>query len=247
MSFRLLKYVCAAYQQYFSAIEKRGGAKFPYPLTVVLHHGKMPWKEVVPMRDLVDIAPGAPADILGLPVCLVDLARIPDDSLRGHPAVRALLDSLQSASTGRLVGRFENIIAGLSGVRDDSRLDFWLELLSIYMMDQSSPQNGLELIRRALRRVHTKKEADTMALTLAEKLRREGRAEGKAEGRAEGKAEGRAEGKIETILTVLKSRFGKIPAGLKKKLLSVRDAERIDKIVKAAAVCKDLEEFRKGI
>lgn len=243
MSFRLLKYVCAAYQQYYSANGKKNGMKFPYPLAVVLHHGKTPWKEVTPMRALVDIAPEAPADILKFPVCLVDLARIPNDSLAGHPAVRALLDSLQSASTGRLEGRFENIIAGLSDVRDDSRLDFWSESLSMYMMNQCSPRNGLELIRNAFRRIHTKKEADKMTLTLAEKLRREGR----FEGRAEGRSEGRAEGKIETILAVLESRFNKVPAGLKKKLLSMRDPERIDKAIKLAAVCKDLKELQKDI
>ncbi len=88
MSFRMMEYICAAYQQRVSAF--RDGTRFPYPLAVVLHHGKKPWKQIPPMRDLITIPPGLDTDILNFPIHLIDLAAIPLEELRGHPAICAL-------------------------------------------------------------------------------------------------------------------------------------------------------------
>lgn len=242
MTFRLLEYVCAAYRQHLSTSRKQGNVKFPYPLAVVLHHGRRPWKKVFSMRDLIDIAPGVPADILQLPVGLVDLARIPSDQLRGHPAVCALLDSLQSASTGRLRERADSIFARLRGEKNRTRLDSWAYALGKYYASvQGRIQDSFDDLTRVFTALYSAREAEQMAGTIADELRREGIIQGKAEG----KAEGRAEGKAESVITVLESRFEKIPSGLKKKLLSPRQPEQIEKLLKAAAVCKDLKEFQR--
>lgn len=78
-----------------------------------------------------------------------------------------------------------------------------------------------------------------MALTLADGWR--------LEGKAEGIAEGIAEGKVESMMTVLEARFGKIPVSLKKKLNTLRENDRVEKALILAATCNSLKEFQKGL
>ena len=87
MAFRLLGYVHAAYKQHLLEVGEKKDTTFPFPLTVVLHHGKSPWKKVLPMRELIDFKPGMAMDILQLPICLIDLARIPGDQLRASKQI----------------------------------------------------------------------------------------------------------------------------------------------------------------
>lgn len=74
-----------------------------------------------------------------------------------------------------------------------------------------------------------------MALTLADGWR------------LEGIAEGIAEGKVESMMTVLEARFGKIPVSLKKKLNTLRENDRVEKALILAATCNSLKEFQKGL
>ena len=86
-----------------------------------------------------------------------------------------------------------------------------------YILETSRAE--LAPLRAQLARQVGPKKAEEM-LTTAEKLRREGeargeargKAEGKREGKAEGKREGKAEGKRETLLLLLRQRFGRVPA-----------------------------------
>ncbi len=130
MSFRMMKYICAAYEQRVPAFRK--GIRFPYPLAVVLHHGKTPWKKIAPMQDLITMRPGLKTNILDIPTHLIDLAVIPVAELRGHPAVCALLDILQSTSAGVLPDRGEQIFARLHDVSRKQDVLPWIEALLRY-------------------------------------------------------------------------------------------------------------------
>lgn len=240
MSFRLLEYVLAAYREYAAARAGRKGILFPYPLAVVLHHGRRPWKRVVPMRELIAVAPGVESDILRFPICLIDLALIPPDGLRGHPMVCALLDSLQSASTGRLPDRIRGIFRRLRAVKSKRRLRAWtIALATYYASIQSRFHDNVDDVADALKELYAAREAKNMGITIAESLRREGR--------AEGRAEGRTEGKIESILVFIESRFGQVPPGLAKKLQAIRDPKRLEKALKLVGTCQDLKEFEKAL
>ncbi len=248
MSFRLLRYVCAAYQQHLEAVGENKDTTFPFPLAVVLHHGKSPWKKVLPMRELIDCKPGMAMDILQLPICLIDLARIPGDQLRGHPAVCALLDSLQSASAGRLPERVVDIFSRLQNVREEGKLKSWsMALATYYFAMQGKVQESLDSLLQALGRLYGIREAEKMTTTFAQSWIEEGIAIGKAEGKAEGITEGEAAGQLKSVMLILESRFGDIPAATQKKLASLRDARRIEKMVKLAATCQSLKEFQKAL
>ncbi|MDR0361121.1 MAG: Rpn family recombination-promoting nuclease/putative transposase, partial [Planctomycetota bacterium] len=199
MAFRLLEYVCAAYRNHLRTFGKKGqSTTFPYPLAVVLHHGKRPWRQVTPMSELIDVGAGVPKDILTFPVFLVDLARISGDQLQGHPAVCAVLEILQSASMGSLAERAGGIFGRLRDIRNDRRLKGWLQSLGKYYVNvQGRIQSDVDDLITILHSVLGKREAKTMGLTIADELRLEGRAKGRLEGKAEGRLEGRLEGKAE--------------------------------------------------
>ncbi len=77
------------------------------------------------------------------------------------------------------------------------------------------------------------------AMTLAEQFRQEGRQQGQQEGRQEGEVYSRRQ----ALLDVLEARFGEIPAGLVEALSAISDVQRLEKLLKTAAVCPDLDAF----
>ncbi len=243
-SLRAIEYICKAYWQYLSsprAAESGKPKRLPYPVVVVLHHGKKPWGRLYSMRELITSVPGVDLDILRLPVCLIDLASIPAGQLKGNPVVRALLDSLQSASSNTLGERYEEIASGLKDMRQDPRAGSWARMLTLYAASQSRINGGMDAVRRVYRRVCAEKEAEKMTMTTAEAIGLEARKKGKAEGRAEG----RAEGKAEIIIEILTARFGVVPALLEKKINAVRDSGSLNELGKAVGTCATLHEFKK--
>ncbi len=246
MSFRMLEYVCAAYREHVPGLKK--GKGFPYPLAVVLHHGESQWKKIPPMRELIDMTPDVPSDILGLPIYLIDAAAMSLDELRGHPMACALLDSLQSASTERLSERLMGILGRLKNVREKSRRNMWsLVLSNYYTAVQGKTQKSVDTLFQALKALHGTREAEKMTATIADGWKEEGRVAGIAEGRVAGIAEGVVKGKVESVLDVLESRFSEVPAGIQKKLMNLKDVERIGKITKLAATCQSLKDFQKEL
>ncbi len=63
----------------------------------------------------------------------------------------------------------------------------------------------------------------------------------------EGRAEGEVAGQAKSTLTALESRFGEVPASVRKKLMGLRDIHRVEKILKLAATCGSLKEFQKAL
>jgi predicted transposase YdaD len=238
MSFRMLDYVCSIYRERVPGLKK--GKRFPYPLAVVLHHGESPWKEITPMRKLIDMTPEVEQDILRVPIRLIDVATMSVDELRGHPMVCALLDSLQSASTGALPRRMRVIFSRLHGLGGERRVKQWVTaLLRYYSSVRGEVRDSIDDFAHILMGVYGKREAETMATTMYEAIHREGRAEGKAEGEIEGQAK--------SVILILESRFGEVPAGLQKKLLTMRNSARIEEAIKLAATCRSLKEFQKAL
>ena len=248
MAFRLLGYIYAAYQQHLSATGKRKDTAFPPPLTVVLHHGKAPWKKVLTMRELLSSQHDMWMDTLKFPICLIDLARIPPEQLRGHPALCVLLDSLQSASAGRFPERLPEILGRLKNVREEGKLKSWSMAVSTYFTAvQGKAKENTDILFHALKALLGAREAEKMTATIADGWKAEGRAEGKAEGKAEGMAEGAVRGKIESLTLFLESRFDEVPASIQKKLASLHDAGHIERLTRLAATCQSLKEFQKAL
>lgn len=247
---RAIEYVCKAYWRYLSSPGAKKGGKpktLPYPVVVVLYHGKKPWGKLYPMRELIDSVPGANSDILQMPICLIDLASISPQDLKGNPVVRALLDSLQSASSQTLGERYEEIASGLRDANKDPRVKSWVGILTKYAASQSLIKGGRDAVRRVYRKIYTEKEVEKMIMTTAEEWSIEAKKKGRAEGRAEGKVEGKAEGRVESINAVLATRFGKVPVSLAKRINVIQDFARLDSLIKLAVNCKTLSDFKKAL
>ncbi len=216
----------------------------PPPLTVVLHHGKAPWKKVLTMRELFSSQHDMWTDTLKFPIYLIDLARIPREELRGHPAICAMLDSLQSASEGRLPERLQEILGRLKNVREEGKLKSWCMGLSTYFTAvQGKTKENSDILFHALKMLLGAREAEKMTVTMADGWK----AEGRAEGRAEGITEGEVRGQAKSALKVLKSRFGEIPTSVQNKILNLRDMGHAEKIFDLALTCQSLKEFQKAL
>ncbi len=86
-----------------------------------------------------------------------------------------------------------------------------------------------------------------MATTMLDVIQREGMKKWKAEGRAEGRAEAWPEAQINSVIKVLESRFGELPATLRNKLLKVQSEERIETLLGIVGTCQSLKEFQKSL
>ena len=99
--FRLrgLNYIIQEFNEFRRTTKGRG--KLPYPIVVVLYHGKVPWKSLLEMDEMIESIPGTETGLLRYPLILIDISVIPKEKFAGHPALRALLETLQRGSEGK--------------------------------------------------------------------------------------------------------------------------------------------------
>ena len=231
MRLRGLEYIVQTYRQFEET--HKGKKKLPYPVVVLLYHGKTSWESVPEMDDLIDIIPGVESGLLRYTLILIDISVIPPGKFAGHPALQALLETLQRGSEGKLVANFDRIIGYFWSVKNDPRAKGWLRSLARYAM--SVAKIGTEQIAKAFSKVLNEKEANKMAMTTAQELIREG------------KAEGEAIGEKRAILTVLHTRFGRVPQQIAKSVNSYTDRIALESLTVLAAKCKSLDEFKEGV
>ena len=231
MRIRGLKYIVQTYDQFEE--EHKGKEKLPYPVVVVLYHGKTAWKSVPDMDDLIDIIPGVESGLLKYTLILIDISVIPSEEFTGHPALCALLETLQRTSEGKLVANFDRITNYFLSIKNDPRAKGWLRSLAKYAM--SVAKIGTEFIAKAFSKILNEQEANEMAMTTAQELL------------LEGKAEGEAIGEKRAILTVLGARFGKVPQQIAKSVNSYTDHVALESLTVLAAKCKSLDEFKEGM
>jgi hypothetical protein len=149
---RGLKYIIQTYDQFEE--EHKGKEKRPYPIVVILYHGKTSWKSVPDMDDLIDIVPGVESGLLKYTLILIDISVIPPEEFKGHPALRALLETLQRGSEGKLVANFDRITDYFLPIKNDPRAKGWLRSLARYAM--SVAKIGTEFIAKAFSKIDRK-------------------------------------------------------------------------------------------
>jgi hypothetical protein len=231
--FRLrgLGYIIRSYEE-FRELTK-GKEKLPYPVVVVLYHGKVPWKHLPEMDELIEIAPGMKTGLLDYLLILIDISELKPEQFQGHPVLQAVLESLQLASQGRLVAEFDRVMDRLTAVKTDPRMKGWLRSFARYAMTVTKigMKVGTELIVKAFSKILSEREASDMAKTMAEELLIQGKAEGKAEiGR-------------EIILESLRERFGKVPKNIEKAINQMNDPIALKSLAVRTSSCKTLAEF----
>jgi DNA polymerase III psi subunit len=224
---RGLNYIVQTFNQFEET--HKGEEKLPYPVVVVLYHGKIPWKHLPEMDDLIEIAPGMKTGLLDYLLILIDVSELKPEQFQGHPVLQAVLESLQLASKGRLVAEFDRVMDRLTVVKKDPRIKGWLRSFARYAM--SVAKIGAEQIVKAFSKLLSEKEANDMAKTTAEELWIGGKAEAKAE----------------TVLTVLRAKFQDVPKEVESALYQMRDPIALDSWAAQAATSPSMEEFAEAL
>jgi predicted transposase/invertase (TIGR01784 family) len=219
--------------------------KYPYVITVLLYHGNIPWNVLFQMGDLVSLPPDADRHFLSFPAIVIDLSLIPQEELKGPPALIALLDALQSASRGKLSENFDRIIGYFKEVKNDPRTYGWLNSLTCYFL--AVTETDTETVTGTISKILDKQETEKMVISTLEKFFVQGKTEGKTEGKIEGKIEGKVEGKIEDVLKTLKKRFGNVPESISQSVNSYQDPVVLDSFWELAMDCRTLTEFEQGL
>ena len=62
-------------------------------------------------------------------------------------------------------------------------------------------------------------------------------------GEARGEARGVARGKAESVLTVLRARFKRVPKSVEKAILAISDSIALESWAAQAATCQSMDEF----
>jgi len=224
---RGLKYIVQTYDQFEET--HKGEEKLPYPVVVVLYHGKIPWKHLPIMDDLIEIAPGMKTGLLDYLLILIDVSELKPEDFKGHPVLQAVLESLQLASKGRLVAEFDRVMDRLTVVKKDPRMKGWLRSFARYVMSVAKigTKIGTEQIVKAFSKILSEKEANDMAKTMAEKLW----------------IGGEVKAGRELILEFLRGRFGEVPKNIEKTVNQMNDPIALKSLAARTASCKTLEEF----
>jgi predicted transposase YdaD len=223
--------------------QRRGGGPPPLVLPVVLYHGDEPLAPRGSPPD--DAAAAALAELQPQMAFVVD-----DLSLRDEAAFRRA-DHTPLVQLTLLCLAFAR---GLAGSNVVAAIDRWGDLLAEVEADPGPPHpdDAIDAVGWYLLEVtevkpeelqmafarHLRHARDSI-LSTAQKLRLEGRVEGRAEGRTEGRAQGRTEGQAETVLRLLRRRFGPLAADVESRIRagSSADVDRwTDRLLDAATL-----------
>ena len=199
--------------------------KLPYPIVIVLYHGKISWEHLPEMDELIDMTPAAESGLLKYPSILIDLSVISPENFKGHPVLQVVLEMLQLASEKRLTAAFDRVIDRLAVIKNDLRMPDWLKSFARYTM--SVAKIGTEQIAKAFSKILNEKEATDMAKTTAEELW----------------VGGKAEGKAGTVLMLLRTKFRQIPQEVETAVYQMTDPIALDSLAAHVLHSETLDEF----
>ncbi|MDR1485733.1 MAG: Rpn family recombination-promoting nuclease/putative transposase [Planctomycetaceae bacterium] len=210
------------------------GGKYPYPLAVVLYHGKTPWDRLLQLRDCLSLPSGMSSNVLWFPAILIDISKIRREDLKnGHPAMLALVDTLMSYSDGTLSDSFDRIVDYFTPIKKDRRTYGWLSSITQYFLSRT--KLGIETVTKTISKIFDERRTEKMVMSTLEELCIKER------------KEGQVESKIDDVIEVLKVRFKKIPATIIKAVRSYKDPIALSSLVRQAAVCDTLLEFERDL
>jgi hypothetical protein len=163
------------------------------------------------------------------------------ENLKGHPALVALLDMLQSASLGKLPESFDRIVGYFEEIKTDPRTYSWLNSITRYFL--AVTKTSKEVVAGTISKVLTKQETEKMVMSTMEELF----VQGEKEGRKKGIKKGEIKGRILVILKILNKRFKKVPKSIVKSVNSYTDTIALDSLAELALDCETLAEFEREL
>jgi predicted transposase YdaD len=236
MGLRLLSYMVRIWQR--QAHEGGQSTKLSPILPLVLAQDKDRWKTSTHFHDLFTFPQ---ADWAAVRACtpdfifrLLQLVDLPYEDIHGTQEGILTLRSLKAEPLGELLHNLVWDRAVIAGVSREAVERFFYYVLNANVDREVFRAKVLE---------QESKNLTELAMTLAERFRQEGHQEGRQAGRQEGEIHSRRQ----ALLDVLEVRFAPIPEGLREALSGVSELDRLEKLLKVAVICPDLESFTSGL
>jgi hypothetical protein len=232
MGLRLLSYMVRIWKRQVS--ESGPFARLAPILPLVLAQDKDHWKTSTHFHDLFNFPQGDWHAVEGctpdFAFRLLQLVDLPYEDIHGTPEGILTLRSLKAEPLGELLHDMVWDRAVIAGVSREAVERFFHYVLN------ANVDTG---VFRTKVVQQESKNLTELAMTLADRFRQEGRQEGRMEGEIQSRRQ--------ALLDVLEVRFASIPEGLREALSGVSELNRLEKLLKVAVVCPDLEAFSSGL
>ena len=236
MGLRLLSYMVRIWQR--QALEGGQSTKLAPILPLVLAQDKDRWESSTRFHELFAFPPGDWKAVQGctpdFAFRLLELVDLPYEDIRGTAEGILTLRSLKAEPLGELLHSLVWDRAVIAGVSREA-----VERFFRYILNANVDRQGFD---ESVKLQHSKSLTE-LAMTLADRIREEGLQKGLQKGRQEGEIHSRRQ----ALLDVLEVRFAPLPEGLREALSGVSALDRLERLLKVAVVCPDLEAFTSGL
>jgi hypothetical protein len=240
MGLRLLSYMVRIWKR--QAREGGPSTKLAPILPLVLAQDSDRWKTSTRFHELFAFPQGGWAAVRDctpdFAFRLLELVDLPYEDIRGTPEGILTLRSLKAEPLGELLHSLVWDREVIAGVGSEA-----VERFFRYMLNANVDRRGFDA-RVFLQHSQNLTE---LAMTLADRIREEGLQTGLEKGLEKGRQEGEIHSRRQALQDVLEVRFAPIPEGLREVLSGVSELGRLEKLLKVAVVCPDLESFASSI
>ena len=234
--FQLWGYVYRICLREFRAAEDRGevkaGYRLPPVIAIIVHHGDSRFRGETELMELFVSLPGLEDYLPKLQAILFDLSTIADDDpILNDPEVpelRVVLLVLKTIFRSEVPLTLEDVLRELKPHSDDPETRRLIHATWVYLSSNAEYMSqNLESLLGTFEEITGEEIMPTMVEIWKE----------------EGRTEGVARGKAETVLTVLRARFKKVPQDIKTAILNISDPIALESWAAQAATCQSLDEF----
>lgn len=240
MGLRLLTYMVRIWNKQRSGTKP--ASRLAPIVPVVLAQDKNHWKTSVRFHELFIFPESGKEMVLGctpdFAFRLLQLVDIPCEDIRGTPEGILTLRSLKAAPLDELMRDPVWDRAVITGVSREA-----VERFFRYVLDANVDKDAFEARVQQL----ASQNLSALAMTLAERFRQEGRQMGREEGWEEGRQEGEIQSQRKALINVLETRFHRAPAGLIETISAISDLPTLERLLKTAVVCSNVEAFASSL
>ena len=205
MAFRLLKYLCAIWQQH---IEQSGENQLPLIYPLVFYHGQQPYPYSTDIKDLIAAPRNLIEAVWGQPFQLIDTHSLADDELKRR-YWSGIMEYLLKYSAARDILPYLQAMKPLLYFIDKAGATDYISRIVHYVLatgDTPNQSDVLNTLKQGL-----SEQAASEIMTIAEQLRQQGEQQGYLKGISEGEIQGIAKGEAELLMRQLQRKFGTIP------------------------------------
>jgi len=208
--------------------------RLPLPILVVLYNGREKWDNEFDLKSLVSsVPPELEPFIPMVKVLFIRLNQFDKRNLPGKPETQAVVESMIRATEGTFLAGLESVIGHFKGLSLDDRIGKLIEDIVHYCnwVEEITPDE----LDRAIMNVIKGQEGIRMSQTVRKGIWTTGYESGVAEGRAEGGAR--------AILTILRTKFKKVPKGVENAIHQMTDPIALESLTVQAVHSETLDDF----